>query len=224
MSRPALEPRAASRYASVVLDVDSTLCAIEGIDWLATRRGAEVAELVRGITDRAMAGEIALDDVYGERLAAVHPSADDIAALAAAYEAALLPDAAGTIAQFHDAGVRVVLVSGGLREAILPVAERVGVAPADVHAVAVRHDASGAFAGYDVASPLTRQDGKGDVVAGLHLPRPTLAVGDGATDLAMRGAVDAMAAFTAVVRRGPVVRGADMEITSYRQLAELVLG
>lgn len=219
-----MERRAARRYASVVLDVDSTLCAIEGIDWLATRRGPGVAAQVRGITDRAMAGEIALDDVYGERLALVRPSADDVAALAAAYEEALLPDAAGTIARFHGAGLRVVLVSGGLREAILPVARRVGVAPADLHAVAVRHDASGAFAGYDAASPLTRQDGKRDVVAGLHLPRPTLAVGDGATDLAMRGAVDTMAAFTAIVRREPVVRAADMEITSYSQLAELVLG
>ena len=212
-----------SRYASVVLDVDSTLCAIEGIDWLATRRGEEVAAQVRGITDRAMAGEIALDDVYGERLALVRPSLDDVSALAAAYEATLLPGAAEAIARLHEAGVRVVLVSGGLREAILPVAERVGIAAADVHAVSVHHD-DGAFVGHDVTSPLTRQDGKREIVAGLHLPRPTIAVGDGATDLAMRDAVDAMAAFTAIVRRDPVVRGADLEITSHEQIAELVLG
>ena len=31
------------RYRSVILDVDSTLCAIEGIDWLAAQRGPEVA-------------------------------------------------------------------------------------------------------------------------------------------------------------------------------------
>ena len=57
------------RFASVVLDVDSTLCGVEGIDWLAQRRGGDVARRVRELTDRAMNGEIPLDSVYGERLA-----------------------------------------------------------------------------------------------------------------------------------------------------------
>jgi len=54
------------RFRSVVLDVDSTLCAIEGIDWLARRRGPAVAAQVAALTDRAMDGAIALDQVYGE--------------------------------------------------------------------------------------------------------------------------------------------------------------
>ena len=35
------------KFASVVLDVDSTLCGVEGIDWLAQRRGPEMADRVR---------------------------------------------------------------------------------------------------------------------------------------------------------------------------------
>jgi phosphoserine phosphatase len=212
------------RFAAVIIDVDSTLTGIEGIDWLAARRGTDVADRVAALTDQAMRGEIALDDVYGERLALVRPSLADVAALADAYARAVAPGAAEALARLRAAGRTVVLVSGGLREAIVPFAATVGVPPADVHAVTVRFDPSGAYAGFDAASPLATQTGKRTVAAGLGLPRPALAVGDGATDAAMRPAVDAFAAFTGFVRRDPVVGGADHDVSSFSQLTELVLG
>ena len=55
-------------------------------------------------------------------------------------------------------------------------------------------------------------------------PCAVLAVGDGATDLAMRPAVDGFAAFVGFVRRDVVVRGADAVLESFDQLLELVLG
>jgi hypothetical protein len=47
-----------------------------------------------------------------------------------------------------------------------------------------------------------------------------LAVGDGATDLAVRPAVDAFAAFTGFVRRDAVVRAADFELSTFDELLE----
>ena len=58
----------------MVLDVDSTLCGIEGIDWLADLRGSDIGAKVTELTDQAMRGRIALDRVYGERLALVRPT------------------------------------------------------------------------------------------------------------------------------------------------------
>jgi phosphoserine phosphatase len=206
-----------------VIDVDSTLCGIEGIDWLASRRDPATGAAITALTDRAMRGEIALDSVYGERLAAVRPSRGDVEELAGAYVGALAPGAADAVRVLHDEGRRVALVSGGLREAILPLAAQLAIAERDVHAVSVRFAADGAFAGYDLASPLATASGKHDVVRSLALPRRILAVGDGATDLAIRPAVDAFAAFTGFVRRAPVVASADVVIDSFAQLVELVL-
>jgi phosphoserine phosphatase len=208
---------------SVVLDVDSTLCGIEGIDWLAGRRDPTTGAAITELTDRAMRGEIALDAVYGERLAAVRPSRRDVEELSAAYIHALAPGAADAVAQLHEHRRRVVLVSGGLREAILPLAARIGIADRDVHAVTVRFTADGAYAGYDTTSPLTTASGKGAVVESLALPRRILAAGDGATDLAIRSVADVFAAFTGFVRREPVVASADHVIDSFAQLVELVL-
>ena len=213
-------------FRSVLLDVDSTLAALEGIDWLAARRGPDVAAQVADATDRAMRGEIALDAVYGERLALVQPGRDDIAALAHAYEAAVVPGAREAIARLRAAGVRLALVSGGIRQALIPLARTFDIPPADVHAVDVVVDMGGRYFAYDAGSPLATQTGKRAVAERLladGYPRPALGVGDGATDAAMRGTVDAFAAFTGVVRREPVVRDADHEIATYDQLLELVL-
>ena len=210
-------------FASVVIDVDSTLCGIEGIDWLSELRGAEIGEAVAELTDKAMRGEIALDSVYGARLDLVRPSAEEIVSLAAAYKTALAPGAPETIAALQRAGRRMVLVSGGLREAIVPIARSLGIADGDVHAVSLRWDAAGNFSGFDQRSPLTTAAGKAEVVRSLGLPSRVLAVGDGATDLAIRPVVDAFAAFTGYVRRAAVVAGADISIDSFAQLLELVL-
>ncbi len=217
-------------YRTLLLDVDSTLCGVEGIDWLAARRGADAAAAVAAMTERAMRGEVALDAVYGERLALVRPGRDDLAELARAYAAAVAPGAADALARLRAAGVRVALVSGGIRQAILPAARPLGFAPEDVHAVDVVLDMGGGYFAYDAGSPLATQGGKADVARALladgGLPRPALAVGDGSTDVAMRGpgAADALAAFTGFVRREAVAAAADHDVDSFAALAALVLG
>jgi len=213
----------AGGFASVVLDVDSTLCGLEGIDWLAARRGPEVGALIAEVTDRAMRGEVQLDAVFGERMAMVRPDERELAALAEEYERALAPGARAAIGRMLAAGRRVVLVSGGLRNAILPVARSLGIADGDVHAVSVALRADGDYEGYDTTSPMTTSGGKQHVVEALGLPRRLVAVGDGATDLAIKPVADAFAAFTGFVRREPVVAGADVVVQSFDQLAELVL-
>jgi phosphoserine phosphatase len=206
-----------------VLDVHATLCAIFGIVWLAARRGPQAGARIAELTDRAMNGDLALDAVYGERLGAVRPTRSDLAALAVAYESALAPGAADAIARMRAAGRRIVLVSGGLRNAILPVARGLGIDETDVHAVNVLVDDAGEYETYDAHSPMTTAEGKRAVVAALDLPRRLAAVGDGATDLAIRPVADAFFAFTGYVRREPVVAGADAVVETFDQLVELVL-
>lgn len=209
----------APRFSTVILDVDSTLCTIEGVDWLATRRGPEVEAEVQLATDLAMQGALALESVYGSRLAAIAPTRDDIAALAIAYKQALSPGAAEVISAGRAAGVRWILVSGGLRPAILPLAIELGIPAADVHAVEISFHEDGQYAAFDAASPLTRKGGKPVLVRGLHnLARPMLAVGDGATDAELVAVADAFWCFTGVVERPAVLAAASHQITSFAEL------
>jgi len=214
----------APRFASVVLDVDSTLCGVEGVDWLARLRGVHVAQQSARLTDRAMNGEIPIQAVYGERLDLIRPTRAEMSALAHIYRGTLAEGAAETIARVRSAGVRLVLVSGGFRPAIAPLANELGFTDDELCAVDVYWNDAGEYRGFDRGSPLATQGGKLDVVRKLALPRPTLAVGDGSTDLAMRDAVDEFAAFTGFVRRDAVVRAAESEVATYQEVERKVLG
>ncbi len=213
----------APRFASVVLDVDSTVSGIEGIDWLARRRGGVVAADIARLTADAMRGAIPLEDVYGRRLQLIRPTRADIDALSRAYIDAIAPDCPSTISAFRDAGIRIALVSGGIRQALLPLAQRLGVDAGDLYAVDLEFGPTGDYMSFDASSPLTSSSGKASVVATLDLPHPILAVGDGHTDLAMRSAVDSFAAFTGFIARDAVVRGADSVMQSFHDLATAVL-
>ncbi|GJG85806.1 hypothetical protein tb265_09870 [Gemmatimonadetes bacterium T265] len=223
-------PPASRLFRSLLLDVDSTLAGVEGIDWLAARRGSEAAAAVADATERAMRGELPLDAVYGERLARVRPGRADCVALADAYAAAIAPGAADALARIRAAGTRVALVSGGLRQGILPFARTLGFAPDDVYAVDVVFDAGGGYFAYDAGSPLATQGGKGEVARRVLAAwgdgaRPALGCGDGSTDVALRGdgACDALAAFTGIARREAVVAAADYVVDGFDALAALVL-
>jgi phosphoserine phosphatase len=119
-------------------------------------------------------------------------------------------------------------VSGGIRQAILPLARTLGFTDADVSAVSLSFDDAGAYRDYDRASPLATQSGKAEVVNALlasgRLSRPLLAVGDGATDVAMREHADTFAAYVGFARRETVVARADLVVSGFDELARVVLG
>ena len=211
------------RFAAVALDVDSTVSRIEGIDWLAERRGEIVARRVVDLTKQAMQGIIPLEQVYRARLDAIRPRRDDIDALARAYVEELAPGCAESISKLRHAGVQVILVSSGIRNALLRLALHLDFDIGDLHAVDIRLDTGGAYTGFDTSSPLTTSIGKHTLLASLSLPRPVLMVGDGATDLATRGAVESFAAFTGFVSRDAVVDQADAIIPSFAELISFVL-
>jgi phosphoserine phosphatase len=211
-------------FASVVLDVDSTVSGVEGIDWLASRRGPQMVTEISRLTTQATEGEIRLESVYGQRLQRVLPTEHEVGELAHFYERRLAPRAADVITELRESGVRLVLVSGGIRQAVQSLGLRLGFTPAEVFAVRLSFAEDGAFVGFDEQSPLTTTSGKATVIQRLYLPRPLLVVGDGITDLAARPSADAFAAYTGFAYRQAVVRAADHELSSFDQLLRLVLG
>jgi phosphoserine phosphatase len=208
-----------SGFASVVFDCDSTLVAVEGIDELS----GPFRDRITALTDAAMDGSVPLEEVYGRRLEIIRPTRAQVDEVGAQYVRTLMPHARETVAALRWLGKTVRIVSGGLLPAVLAAARELGMADEDVAAVAIRFDASGAYAGFDTASPLARSNGKAQVIAAWNLPRPSLLVGDGATDREARPAVDAFAAYAGVVERPAAVDGADFVLREPSLAAVLAL-
>ncbi len=190
-------------FGTLVFDCDSTLSTLEGIDELAGAQREAIAQL----TQRAMAGGVALEAVYGERLARIAPSRAAIEALGRRYIETALPHARELIAALRALQKRVCIVSGGIRQAVLDFARALNVPAEDVFAVDVFHDRAGAYAGFDEDSPLTRSGGKLGVlraIARADRKGGAALVGDGMTDLEAAPAVRRFVAFGGVVERPEV--------------------
>jgi phosphoserine phosphatase len=207
-------------YATVLFDCDTTLSAMEGIDELAHDHRDRIVPL----TEAAMRGEVPLESVYARRLEIIRPSRADLARIGRMYVERLVPGAREVVESLQRAGIDVHIISGGLRPAVLHVAEALGVPPHKVHAVDIHFHDDGRFAGFDEASPLTRDGGKPAVIESLGpLARPTMLVGDGNTDLDAKSVVDCFVGFAGVVARPRVVAEAHVVIHEFSLLPILAL-
>jgi phosphoserine phosphatase len=207
----------------IVFDCDSTLSAIEGIDELGRAGGPEMFAQVEAMTNDAMNGKISVESVFGKRLEIIRPSAANVAAVGRQYIATVEPTAADTLALLRAAGWTPLILSGGFRNAIRPLADFLGIER--VEAVDLFFDASGNYAGFDEAYPTTRSGGKPELIRALKRelsPARVVMVGDGVSDLETKTEVDIFVGFGRYVAREKVRAGAHRFVHALAELPALV--
>jgi D-3-phosphoglycerate dehydrogenase / 2-oxoglutarate reductase len=205
-----------------VFDFDSTLVRIETLEALAdialagAPDGAAIRAEVAALTDQAMAGDLPFGEALGRRLALLPLTRDHVAELAARILDEGTPSVRRNLRFFRENADRIVILSGGFREIIAPLAAHLHIAPERVLCNDLRYDAEGRVAGVDAANPLSEAGGKPAVIRALGLPGPVVMIGDGWTDAEVKlsGAADRFHAFTEIVRRETVVAAADAEAPS----------
>ncbi|OHB28870.1 MAG: phosphoserine phosphatase SerB [Phenylobacterium sp. RIFCSPHIGHO2_01_FULL_69_31] len=179
-----LQPAAGRRKRLLIADMDSTIINVECIDELADFAGvkAQVSE----ITERAMRGELDFEGALKARVAMLKglPLAD----LQRAYDerVRLNPGARTLVRTMTAHGAKAFLVSGGFNFFTRRVAEAAGF---DANRANTLIEADGVLAGR-VGEPILGREAKlaalKEEAANLGIPlSQTLAVGDGANDLAM---------------------------------------
>ena len=203
----------------IIFDCDSTLSAIEGIDELARARGPKIFAEVEAMTRDAMEGRIPVEEVFARRLAIIRPSSANIATVGRLYVEQVEPTALATIKQLKAAGWTPVILSGGFRQAIEPLAKHLGIVR--IEAVDLFFDPAGDYAGYDEKFPTTRSGGKPVVIAALKQELKsarTVMVGDGVSDLETKPVVDLFIGFGYYTPRAKVKAEAVVFLTSLADL------
>ncbi len=207
----------------LLFDCDSTLSAIEGIDELGRLRGPEVFKAVEEMTTKAMDGSTPMESIFAKRLDMIKPTLKELESIGQKYIQQVEPTALDTIKKLKANGWTVMIVSGGFTQAIRPLAQYLGIDR--VEAVELRFNTDGSYAGYVESCPTAKSKGKNVVAIKLRdefKAYQTVLVGDGASDLEVKGDVDKMIGFGRYTPRPKVKAGADAFITSLDQLISLL--
>ena len=167
----------------VVCDVDSTLINNEVIDLLADAAGS--GDEVAALTKRAMRGEIDFAEALAQRVATLRGTSvkvlDDVLAAVT-----LTNGVRQLVHAVHEAGGYIIAVSGGFSEILNPIATQLGL---DAWAANGLEAIDGVFTGRTYG-PLIDAAAKANFLTAYAKKKriplsSTIAVGDGANDLAM---------------------------------------
>jgi len=191
-----VQPVAHRRKKLVVADMDSTMIGQECIDELADRVGLKGK--VAAITERAMRGDIAFEPALRERVALLAGLAVSVIDEVIAQRIRLTPGGRALIATMRARGAYACLVSGGFTLFTGPIAARIGFDENRANRLVVEN---GRLTGR-VAEPILGREAKlaalRELCAAHKLdPAETLAIGDGANDLAMLAAAGLGVAYRA---------------------------
>lgn len=226
MMDPGALPDELRGFQSIIFDCDSTLSAIEGIDELA-RIGGRYDE-IKALTDAAMGGDLALEEVYNRRLAMLQPRRGDIATIADRYRETAVADAREVVGALQALGKQVYIVSGGLLDAVHPFGMWLDIPDDHIRAVAIRYESAIGTPLADPStqsdddryrstaeSPLTQANGKSVVIRELlsSTEGRSILVGDGVSDLVAAPEVDLFVGYTGVIERARVAAEADALLT-----------
>ena len=179
-----VQPAAGREKRLLIADMDSTMITVECIDELADYAGikAQIAE----VTERAMRGELDFAEALDARVGLLKGLEESAIDRCLAERVRLSPGARTLVQTMRARGALTILVSGGFTRFAGPVGEMIGFARVIANRLEI---AGGALTG-TVEKPIVDSSTKETTLLGaaaeLGLPlEATLAVGDGANDLAM---------------------------------------
>ena len=181
-----VQPAATRRKRLFLADMDSTMIGQECIDELAAYVGLK--EKVSDITERAMRGELEFEPALRERVALLKGIALGVVDEIIAKSITLTPGGSALVRTMRANGGYTALVSGGFTVFTGPISRTIGF---DEHRSNILLSEGAQLSGL-VAEPILGKQAKLDALVELRarfgLPdEATLAVGDGANDLAMLG-------------------------------------
>jgi phosphoserine phosphatase len=179
-----VQPAAGRRKKLLVADMDSTVIGQECVDELADFLGMK--DQVAKITARAMRGEIEFVPALRERVALLAGLSVDVIDRILAERIRFTPGAEALVRCMRRHGAYTALVSGGFTQFTVPLAERLGFDTSEANTLIVE---DGRLTG-EIAEPAQGEAGKRNALVRLRTelglaPSETLAVGDGANDMAM---------------------------------------
>jgi len=211
---------------TVIFDFDSTLLSCESLEEMIRSQDVEASTMqqIKEITNQGMAGKISFLSSLEKRLSLVPLKKQNVETFGNNVTELLTPGMADLISELQANGVEIWIVSGALRDILLPVGKMLKIPRERLLGITLRWNPHGTYTGIDTTLPINRSKWEGAKEAAALWSSPKIAVGDGMTDYALweHGLVDHFIAFTQIAKRQALLDKKVPEAKNTRELKELL--
>lgn len=200
-----------------IIDFDSTLTRVEALDVMAEislhadANKEEIKKQIKDLTDMAMSGQMPFRESLEKRLLLLQANKAHVENLVQQLNTQISASFLRNKDFFDRYRDRVYVVSNGFHDYIDPIVESMGVRKENIFANRLTFDEKGNITGFDQANPLSKNNGKVEILKSLKLNGDVYVIGDGYNDYEIKAAgfANKFYAFTENVIRDKVTAKAD---------------
>lgn len=209
-----------------IIDYDSTFIKVESLDELSKISNGDdetINNKISEITNLGMEGKISFSDSLRKRLELIECNKEDIVKTVEILEKKVSDSFKNNISFLKNNAENILIVSSGFHELIEPIVIQYGIKKENIFANKFLYDKNKVI-GYDKKNPLSKSQGKVNILKELKLKGEVHVIGDGYTDYEIKkeGLANYFYLFIENIKRESVVKSADYLLKSLDQFIKII--
>ena len=209
-----------------IIDYDSTFIKVESLDELSKISNGDdetINNKISEITNLGMEGKISFSDSLRKRIELIECNKEDIVKTVEILEKKVSDSFKNNISFLKNNAENILIVSSGFHELIEPIVIQYGIKKENIFANKFLYD-NDKVIGYDKKNPLSKSQGKVNILKELKLKGEVHVIGDGYTDYEIKkeGLANYFYLFIENIKRESVIKSADYLLKSLDQLIKII--
>ncbi len=209
-----------------IIDYDSTFIKIESLDELSKISNGDdetINNKISEITNLGMEGKISFSDSLRKRIELIDCNKEDIVKTVKILEKKVSDSFKNNVSFLKNNAENILIVSSGFHELIEPIVIQYGIKKENIFANKFLYD-NDKVIGYDKKNPLSKSQGKVNILKELKLKGEVHVIGDGYTDYEIKkeGLANYFYLFIENIKRESVVKSADYLLKSLDQFIKII--
>ena len=209
-----------------IIDYDSTFIKVESLDELSKISNGDdetINNKISEITNLGMEGKISFSDSLRKRIELIKCNKEDIVKTVEILEKKVSDSFKNNVSFLKNNAENILIISSGFHELIEPIVIQYGIKKENIFANKFLYD-NNKVIGYDKKNPLSKSQGKVNILKELKLKGEVHVIGDGYTDYEIKkeGLANYFYLFIENIKRESVVKSADYLLKSLDQFIKII--
>ena len=209
-----------------IIDYDSTFIKVESLDELSKISNGDdetINNKISEITNLGMEGKISFSDSLRKRIELIECNKEDIVKTVKILEKKVSDSFKNNVSFLKNNAENILIISSGFHELIEPIVIQYGIKKENIFANKFLYYYNKVI-GYDKKNPLSKSQGKVNILKELKLKGEVHVIGDGYTDYEIKkeGLANYFYLFIENIKRESVVKSADYLLKSLDQFIKII--